>query len=264
MINIIRTILMVVLLIVVVLLIALFLLLIIPFQYRLELCDENDERYILSLRYLIFHIAGELNFKPKVSLKMKLWEKILVNTSAKKTKKQKNSIEDTGFIKNKGLEKEVTDSKKEIKKLFLSAKKSESILKENRNAIVSQKDKDKKIIKANNIVDGFKKIFPSDLIYVIKKIFKEAINVHDKIKPNKCKINIEYGNNDAYKKGLLLSVAAPLYALMGDDLNVSIAKHNQTSLKLIYFGNPVLITLLSPIIRLLLDKKVRAFIFKKP
>ena len=261
--SIVHTILFVILCVLIVVLVALILLLIIPFQYRLELCDENEERYSLRLNYLIFRIVGELNFKPQVSLKVNLWNKSLVDTSVKKDKKKKNSIEDTDFIQNKGLDKELTTSKKEIKKLFLSAKKSETALKENIKNDLSETWKNEKVKKANGILDGFKKIFPQDLIYVLKKLIKEGITVLEKIKPNKCKINVEYGNNDAYKKGLFLSVAAPLYAIMGDDLKVKMSKHNQTSFKILYLGNIVLITLLSPIMRLLLDKKVRAFIFKK-
>ena len=256
-----KTILHILLFLVLAVLLIIFLLLIIPFKYTLQLYNENDEVYGLNFKYIIVTLKGELRFKPKFLLRVNMFNKSIVDTSIKKEKK-KDSIEDTDFIKNKGLEKEINSGSKEIKKLFASAKKSELRLKDN-NKLITKKEKQNKIIVSYSIIDLFKKLLPVDFIYVIKKIVAEGINVLDRIKPNNCKIDIEYAEKDPYKKGLMLAVMSPLYAVMGDKLKINQDSKNNRIYNIIYAGRPVLITLLGPIFSLLIDKKVRKFLFKK-
>lgn len=258
-----KTILYVLLFIILALLLIVFLLLIIPFKYTLKLYNENDELYGLDFNYIVVNLKGELRFKPKFLLKMTIFNKTIVDTSVKKEKKKKDSIEDTDFIKNKGLEKEISTGSKEIKKLFLSAKKSELRIKKENEQAFTKKEKQDKIKASNSFIDSFKKLLPSDLIYVIKRFVTEGINVLEKIKPNTCEIDFKYGEKDPYKKGLMLAVMSPLYALMGDKLKINQNSKKGDYYKITYTRRPVLITLLGPIIRLLLDKKVRKFIFKK-
>ena len=85
----------------------------------------------------------------------------------------------------------------------------------------------------------------------------------DKIKPNTCKIDIKYSDKDPYASGMMMAVAAPLYAMIGDKLKLNQNDKDYDTYRLIYTGRLVLITLFGPILSLLFDKKVRAFIFKK-
>ena len=260
-----KTILIIIGIILLVVLTLLLLLLIIPFKYRLELYNKNGENYGFALNYIILKLKGELIFKPKFSFKLTLLNKTLVDTSVKKPKKKRDSIEDTDFIKHKGLEKEIDASKKEVKKLFLSAKKAELKIKANNSEKpkLSEKDKKRIVQGSNSLIDSFKKLLPRDLIYVIKRIVAEGINVLDKIKPNSCAIDIKYSNRDPYGNGLMMAVAAPLYSILGDKLKIRSNSKEGDIYRVVYTGSPVLITLLGPILRLLFDKKVRAYIFKK-
>lgn len=268
-----KTILLVVGIILLVVIILVLLLLIIPFKYKLELYNENGENYGLSFKYLIINLKAKLLFKPKFSFKLTLMNKTLVDTSVEKDKKkkekEKESIEKTDFIKNKGLEKEIDVSKNEVKKLFLSAKKAEISLRESNIEKSELKEKEKykekaELIKNSNfIIDKFKILLPKDLIYVIKRIVAEGINVLDKIRPNSCKVDIKFSDKDPYTNGIMMAFAGPIYAILGDKLKLNSNDKDYDTYKLIYTGRPVLITLFGPILRLLFDKKVREFIFKK-
>lgn len=262
---IIKTILAIIGIILLAVLIILILLLIMPFKYRLELYDDNEECYGFNLNYLILKLKAELRLKPKFYFKLTLLNKALVDTTVKKKKTEKNSIEDTNFIKHKGLEKEINVNKGDIRKLFQSAKKSELVARTNTFEKLKPNDKEKKklIKNTNSLLDKFKNLLPRDFIYVVKCIVIEGINALDKIKPTNCKIDIKYSDKDPYSNGIMMSFAAPLYAVLGDKLKLRAGDKGRTLRRLIYTGRPVLITLFGPILSLLFDKKVRAFIFKK-
>lgn len=258
-----KTILYILLAIILIVLLIVFLLLIIPFNYELMLIDQNDKCYTIDFKYLIIKFKAQLNFEPKFRLLVTLSNKTLVDTSVKKEKKKKDSISDTGFIKDKDIEKEVASGKKEVKKLFASAKNYEKKYISIKNEKLTDVEKKDKIVNFEKVIDKFKSLLPTDLIYVIKRFVTEGINVLEKIRPTKCKIDISYDSSDAYKKGIIMSVAAPLYAFLGDDLKLRFDSNEDNIYKIIFIGRPVLITLFGPILRLLFDKKVRSFLFKK-
>lgn len=258
-----KTILFIILIILLIVILILFLLLIIPFKYRLELIDKNDKCYTIDFRYLIIKLKAELNFEPKFRLLVTLFNKKLVDSSEKKEKKKKESISDTGFIKNKDIEKEVASGKKEVKKLFSSAKNYEKKYISVKDEKLSDDEKKNKIDSFDKAIDKFKNLIPTDFIYVIKRFVAEGISVLEKIKPTKCKIDISYDGSDAYRKGMIMAFAAPLYSFLGDDIKLRFDNQDDNIYKVIFTGRPILITLLAPIFRLLLDKKVRNFIFKK-
>ena len=261
--TILKTILFVLLIIVLIVILIIFLLLIIPFEYQIVLIDKNDKCYTIDLKYIIIKFKAELNFEPKFRLLVTLFNKKLVDTSVKKEKKKKESISDTGFIKNKDIEKEVASGKKEVKKLFANAKNYEKNYLSVKKEKLSEEEKKERIVSFDKALAKFKSLLPTDLIYVIRKFVTEGINVLEKIRPTKCKIDISYDSSDAYKKGMIMSVAAPLYAFLGDDLKLKFDSNEDNIYKITFIGRPVLITLFGPILRLLFDKKVRKFLFKK-
>ena len=258
-----KTILFIMLIILLIVILILFLLLIIPFEYKIELTDKNDKYYIVDFRYLIIKFKVELNFEPKFRLLVTLFNKKLVDTSVKKEKKKKESISDTGFIKNKDIEKEAASGKKEVKKLFSSAKNYEKKYISVKDEKLSDDEKKNKIDSFDKAIDKFKNLIPTDFIYVIKRFVAEGISVLEKIKPTKCKIDVSYDGSDAYQKGMIMAFAAPLYAFLGDDIKLRFGNQDENIYKVTFIGRPVLITLFGPILRLLFDKKVRSFIFKK-
>ena len=258
-----KTILFILLIILLIVILILFLLLIIPFEYKIELTDKNDKYYIFDFRYLIIKFKAELNFEPKFRLLVTLFNKKLVDTNEKKEKKKKESISDTGFIKNKDIEKEVASGKKEVKKLFSSAKNYEKKYLSVKNEKLSDDEKKNKIDIFDKAIDKFKNLIPTDFIYVIKRFAAEGISVLEKIKPTKCKIDVSYDGSDAYQKGMIMAFAAPLYSFLGDDIKLRFGNQEENIYKVTFIGRPVLITLFGPILRLLFDKKVRSYIFKK-
>ena len=263
----IKTILFILLLVILAILLLILLILIIPFQYKLILCDKNDEEFSIALKYIIVRLKVDLLFEPDFCLRITLFNKTLLDTSVEKEEKdeEEESIEDTDFIQNKGLEKETNITKKEVKDLFLSAKRLETKNRDEKNnsELLTKEEKENTIKKSNGIIDSFKKLLPRDLIYVLKRIVAEAINVLEKIMPNRCIVDIKNSDKDPYRNGLVMSFAGPLYAIIGDSLKINSQHGSDFEYKVSLFGRPVLITLFGPIIRLLLDKKVRAFIFKK-
>lgn len=261
---IVKTILYVLLIVLLIAILILFLLLIIPFKYVLVLTDKNGKRFNLDFKYLIINLKAELNFEPKFKLVVTLFNKKLVDTSVKKDKKKKkDSISDTGFIKNKDIEKDISNSKNEIKKLFSSAKNYEKKYISAKNVKLTTDQKKRKIDSFDKAIGKFKSLLPIDFLYVIKKFVVEGINVLEVIKPKKCKVDISCDGSDAYGQGLLLSIAAPFYSFLGDDLKLKFNDKSNNIYKITFIGNPVLITLFGPILRLLFDKKVRRFIFGK-
>lgn len=258
-----KTILFILLIILLIAILILFLLLIIPFKYTLLLIDKNDKCYTIDFRYLFIKFKAELNFDPKFRLLVTLFNKKLVDTSVKKEKEKRKSISDTDFIKNKDIEKEVASGKMEVKKLFSSAKNYEKKYISIKDNKLSDEEKKDKMDSFDKAIDKFKSLIPTDFMYVIKRFVAEGISVLEKIKPTKCKIDISYDGSDAYRKGMIMAFAAPLYSFLGDDIRLRFDNQDENIYKITFIGRPVLITLFGPILSLLFDKKVRSFIFKK-
>lgn len=259
-----KTILLVILIIVAIILAIVIFILFFPFKYRIHLLYKNDERIDLKFKYIIFVVSGFFSYKPKIDFEFKLWNKTLIDNKKKKTKsdeseKKDKSIADTDFIENKELEKEVSDSKKAIKELFASAKKLEDKKRlEYEKSIDGEENKKS----AFAFIDKFKNFFSEDNIYVFKKLASEAINAINVLKPKKCKVGIMYSDSEPYEMGMILALAAPLYAVLGDNLVVdknSDSKFNDYNLDII--GYPRLYKLLPPLIRLYRDKKVKSVLF---
>lgn len=259
-----KTILYILLCLLLVVLLIILLFLIIPFKYSGKLINENDERFSFSLKYLFFRFEGVLSFKPKFLIRLVFGKKVLFDSSVKKVNNKKDSIAETDFIQNKDLEKEITVDKKDIKKLFSNvANYEKNIKKVDENEIKEKEKKKEQIDKADKLIDKFKLVLPKDLIYVIKRIIKEAIIVFEKIAPNHFDFQMKLSDSDPYKSGVIMSLVAPLYAIMGDDIKFDINKQNVNLTTIGFSGSPILITLIKPLISLILDKKVRNFIFKK-
>ena len=236
-------------LVAIILLIIIFILLY-PFKYKLIFNNNNGEIFSLYFNYLILKISIIFSYKPKFKFLIKNHNKVIVDTSVKKEKRISNSIKDTDFIKNKDLESDISHSKNSIKKLFIDSKR------------FSKNAKGKEIAKsANSIIDSLKKFLPLDFIYVSKKVINELSYVFNCIKPKKSYVDIKYNNSSTYNTGLVFAVAAPFYSILGDKLKLKNDKNS--SYNVVFTGRPILITLTIPIIKLLCDKRVRAFLFKK-
>ena len=279
-----KTILIVLLIIIVVLIAIILLLLFIPFKYNLNIIYKNEERIELNLKFIIFRISGYFAYSPNVDFELKLWNKVLLKkNNGKEEEVENNSIGDTNFIENKNLLDDVKESKKAIKDLFVSAKKlnakqqseyeKEQEELENRIGEVIDDDTDKEVInikkelqkeKAFNFIDKFKNILDNDIIYVIKRVVNEGINVLSIIKPKKYKVTIKKGTKDPYAMGMTLAMAAPLYAILGDNLKVvKNSESEYTSSIVNMIGYPRLYKLIPPIISLYKDKRFMKIVATK-
>lgn len=270
-----KTILLVLLIIIAVLLAIVVLLLIIPFKYELNLAYKNEERLELKLKYIIFKITGFFAYSPEVDFEVKLWNKVLLkkeNDDEEEEDEEDNSIADTDFIENKDLENDVKESKSAIRDLFTSAKNLEAKKKEELELeeedddeieeIAEEKEEKKK--KAFNFIDKFKNFLDNDIVYVLKKVASEIINVLSVFKPKRYNVTVKYSREDPYTMGMALAISAPLYAFMGENLKVmqnSDSKFNEGNIRII--GYPRLYKLIPPIFKLYRDKRLRGTIFKK-
>lgn len=264
--NILNIILIVLGIIIAIILVIILVLLFYPFEYVMDLSFANDEKLDLKLKYIIFKIKGFLIYKPEVSYEFKLWNKVLATSDKEEEEEEvdeSESIEETDFIENKNLDSEISDSKSVIKDLFRSAKalekkKVDEIKETKKLDLTKQKEK------AYSAIDKFKGIFKSDEIYVIKLVAGEAIDAIKAISPDKVNAKIKYGSSDPYVTGVLFSIAAPIYSIIGDDLNLKLNEDKdyiEAKMKLV--GHPRLYKLVGAILRLLLNKKFRKVVFKK-
>lgn len=281
--SVINIILTIICIIVAIVLIVILFILFYPFEYVIDLSFTNDDKLDLKFKYIIFKIKGFLIYKPEVSYEFKLWNKVIVkNDKGDKSDEEiedddieeNNSIEETDFIKNDNLSSEIKDSKTAIKELFKSAKafekkKVEEIKKT--EEIDKEKDKEQEKIEnakkkenAANVIDKFKGIFKSDELYVIKLVVNEAIDVLKAIRPDKINVRIKYGSSDPYITGVLFSIAAPIYSMMGDNLNLKInADKDFVESYMTLIGHPRIYKIVGSILRLLINKKFRKVVFKK-
>ncbi len=290
--NIISIILIVLGIIIAIILVIILILLFFPFEYVLDLSFAKDEKLELKFKYIIFKLTGFLIYKPKVTYEFKLWDKVLAKKDDETEDNEEieeaiadeetevedtvedNSIEKDDFIENKNLSSEISESKTVIKDLFKSAKaleKKKALELKETEELDEAKEKEQEIIenakkkeKAIDVIDKFKGIFKSDELYVIKLVVNEGIDALKAIKPDKINVKIKYGSSDPYLTGVLFSIAAPIYSIMGDDLNLKInADKDFIESYMTLVGHPRLYKLVGSILRLLMNKKFKKVVFKK-
>lgn len=240
-----------------------------PFKYEVVLKHDKNDNTNLHIRYIIFYLSGYLIYKPRFDYELKLWKKVLINRTTnnlfkhKQNKNKKNnSIGDTEFINDKSINQELYESKKNIKKLFKSSIKLNERINKNKDYSIAEKTE--LSLKSENIIDELKNIIPSSKIYAIKKIIKECIYSLNVIKPNKCKLNIHYGNEEPFVVGVASAIVAPLYSLLGKDIAFRANfDSNKIYGKIVFTGRPILARLIAPIFRIMTDKKIKKSISSK-
>lgn len=291
-----KTILIILAVIIAIILVIILFILFIPFEYLLDIKYIEDSRVDVNLSYIIFKLKGFLTLGEDTSYELKLGKKVIITSEKEdEDEDEEDSIEDTDFIENEDLSRDVKENKSVIKDLFASAKRFEIKKRKELEEDISDEDYDEdndedasdneyddsentkiariesgdidieeKKQKTFNIIDSFKNIFKRDEIYVAKKVANEAIGALSILKPDKIKVDVKYGSKDPYFMGLLFSIAAPIYSLLGKKLKLKQnSNSNLTEGHINIVGHPRLYKLVAPIFRLLMDKKFRSFIFKK-
>ena len=291
--QILSKILIVIAVLIIVLLLIILILILIPFRYNIEIVYDNRKLNV-DAKYIIFKVAGYINFKFPVEYEVKLWNKTLVDSNKNKEEKEEDSISDTDFIKDKNLEKDIDTSDKVIKDLFISAKKQEEIVSNEENNLstddrkIDIEEKDKKVadskenkksvritkrerekVKTNNelinrLFKLIERFMGEEKSYVIELITNKVILLINKIKPKNMKTEISYGFDDAYNTGILSAIFAPIASITKGKFNLfPNFKQNGFKAETKITGSIIILSIVKAAIEILLDKKFRIIVFSK-
>lgn len=248
----------------------LILFVLLPFRYMFKVCYE-DKLFTVKFSYLIVCFDFVADFGDNFRYKFTFMNKIILDSKNKKANKtlKEEKIKEN-FFENNNLDKEITNDKLIIKSLKNDVIRCEKEIIDNidSNTFPGENKKknvvDKTLDIFNPFFDLIKKVFSEDFSYVVKLMFKEAIIFLKYIKPKKMKFDNEFGFDEPYYVGKILSYMAPLYAIYGD--NIKVKPHfdkNMLKFKLSLIGHPQGIFILLPVLNLFLDKKFREIFLKK-
>ena len=243
-------------------------------NFALEVKGKKD-KYSISLRvnYLLNSIEFKLSFIEELKMtlrilfiKLDLIKKIKNDTKKKITNKindiknfNKNIINDyknkTLKLKNNNREKIV--SYKDVK---IFDKKLDKLEKSDEDVI---KDKNTKKLKKKSLIKKYKELSENDKKYIKNKfidLIKKFIKI---IKPKKFKIDCTFGYDDPYEVGKILAFLGILYEKFGDNIKVKpVFNENIFDGDIYIKGSFRLISIIGIFIKLILDKKVRYFLWK--
>ena len=273
-----------IILIVIIIIISLIILLtLFSINFALEINGRDNTDYKLRIDYLLNLIEFKISYieELKISLRIlfiniDLIKKIKNDTKKKITNKinyikniNKHIIEENKnkivkLVNHKKEDKIVSykDVKKfekeldkiETKKLKLNEK---NVKNTNINETSNEKNKKK------SLISKYKELSENDKKYIINKFTNAIKNIIKIIKPKKFKINCTFGYDDPYEVGKILSVLGILYEKFGDDIKVKPVFNENVFKGDIYIkGSFRLISIIFIGIKLILDKKVRYFLWK--
>ena len=161
-----------------------------------------------------------------------------------------NNNKDINHISSKLYDKKVTykDAKKYDKKLDKELDNNET---------------KKSNIKKKSLIKKYKELDDEDREY-IKNCFASLVkNILNIIKPKDIKLDFTFGLEDPYTVGEILAVLGVLYNRFGDSIKVKpVFNKNLFDGKIYIKGSFRLINIVILAIKLLLNKKVREFIWK--
>ena len=233
--------------ILVILIIILMFFLLYPFKYDIDI-TYDEKQFVLKFKYSIIYFFLSFDFSNPVKCRLEILSKKVFDSksTSKKSKRVTNSAE---------FAEDVKETKEAVKDLFTSAKKMETKQKAERR-IDSEK--------VESFIDRNDKFIPRDTIYVLKKIIKELKKTLIFVVPKKYKVEISYGIQNPFAIGLSYLAIAPISA-MGDKNVVIKSNFMEDTFKgHAHMSNRMpKMCILMPVIRLLLDKRLREIILKK-
>lgn len=242
---------------------------IIPLTYVFDISYDNK---VFDLKFKFWFFVFELKIKIGTPLyyRAQIMHKVIADSTDKKVESYANendtSISDTDFISDKSIASSVTIDRHATKEILKRAEEYNAEL--NKENKVDDSNEQKGFIKEKyeqiiSFIDSFKELLPKNIIYVAKLIAKEWCEYYKNLLPKKITTNTEFGFDDPYSVGLVLSIISPFYALYGSDIKVKPHFDKnifKSSTKII--GRPQIIFIIIPVIHLLLDKKFREVMFK--
>ena len=232
-------------------------------------------KYSISLKvnYLLNSIEFKLSFVEELKMtlrilfiKLDLIKKIKNDTKKKITNKindiknfnkhiNNDNKNKTLKLNNNNREKIVSykDVKRFDKKLDKLEKSDEDVI----------KDKNTKKLKKKSLIKKYKELSENDKKYIKNKfinLIKKFIKI---IKPKKFKIDCTFGYDDPYEVGKILAFLGIFYEKFGDNIKVKpVFNENIFDGDIYIKGSFRLISIIGIFIKLILDKKVRYFLWK--
>lgn len=239
------------------------LLLLIPFKYIAILTYDGNDLSV-DLKYIVFHFVSNIHFIKPIKIISKLNGFTIVDTTKEKKNvvksdsDGKNKLKNSNFIKNLDIKKAVTESKADIITLFKRAKEYQ----------FNMNNKEGKKLFVNSIkdfiLDKVKKIWPKKAINVLKIILSELQKMLPTFLPKDVDTSLKIGLEDPFYTGIALAVLSPFYSIFGKKMNVLPSfRKEEISGTIKLSGKPILIIPVISLIRLLLNKEFREFVFKK-
>lgn len=255
--EILLTILFILLKVIIGILVLLVIILLLPFKYTFD-ASYIDKELNIYLKYIIFPLHVYANTNNKLEFKGTLWKKVLFESKKEVKTIEKNSIGDTDFIVDKYIEESIEETDKDAKRLFLRAKKYEKDLKS------KNKSKDKAKKEKVSFTTKLKRFMPSNIIYVIRLVFREGFKISNRLKPTKMDVSIKLGYDNPFKTGLVLAALGPISVFRSLGFNIGGCFNKSIFEGTIHATRRIcLIYVLMPAIRVLLDKRFRSIAFKK-
>ena len=243
----------------IIILIIIVLLLVYPYKYTLNI-NYGDRTLVVDFKYFIIKFYLTIGFSLPVSYSLKIFSKAIFDSNidneknAVKNENEDSSFEDTHKVDNLSIKEKVEDGDKAIKELLIDAKN----LNDKQN-----KEYDETHGKVNTVIDKLDGIIPRDMIYLLKKVLKELRVLLYRLSPKNYNIDISYGIKDPYMMGLSYAVLAPVMAMNDGKMTVKPKFLNDE------FGATLkaerrfpLCFLLMPVLRLLIDKRIRKIIIR--
>ena len=242
-------------------------------NFALEINNKNKLNFNFKIDYLLNLIEFKISFLEKLKMTLRILF-ITINLNNKK-KKDKNKVKNKDKNNNEKKDKKKQKNIKEIEQINKALKLS------NNNKAVTYKDvkrfdkklnkeleKDKDNIsdskpKKKSILAKYKELSKENQEYIKNyfiNLLKEFIGL---IKPKEFKVDTTFGLEDPYTVGTILSVLGILYVKFGDSINVRpVYNRNVFDGEIYIKGSFRLISVIIILIKAILDKKVREFLWK--
>ena len=260
--------------IVIILIIALIILLtLFSINFAFEIKGKEKTSYKLKINYLLNAIEFKISYieELKISLRIlfiniDLIKKIKNDTKKKITNKindiknfNKHIIEDN---KNKIVK--LVNNKKEDKLVsYKDVKKFEKELDKKQNKKSQNNENTNRNNKKKSLFSKYKELSDDDKKYIINKFTNAIKNIIKIIKPKKIKIDCTFGYDDPYEVGKILAFLGIFYEKFGDDIKVKpVFNENVFNGDIYIKGSFRLISIIIIGVKLILDKKVRYFLWK--
>ena len=270
----------IVFIIIIIIILLILLLTLFSINFALEIKGKDNTSYKLRINYILNAIEFKISYieELKMSLRILFINIDLIKKIKNDTKKKiKNKINDIKKF-NKQL---IEDNKNKIVKLvnnkkedkivsYKDVKKFDKELDKIKNNKIKDDENNTKNTyikessnKKKSLISKYIELSENDKKYIKNKLIILIQNLIKIFKPKKFKIDCTFGYDDPYEVGKVLAILGILYERFGDNIKVKpIFNENIFKGDIYIKGSFRLISIIIIAIKLILDKKVRYFLWK--